>query len=124
MPLSTVHVPEKAQAAEEGWSMAKLFPQDTGLPMAVWITENDGYQHDVRVKVSKLRGGKGAWRHDSVEVGIRPEPKEIVTGSLSADDFKAVAEWIKLNRETIIDYWNDGLSLGELHARLKKLPAE
>jgi hypothetical protein len=25
-----------------------------GLPMAVWITKNDGYPHDVRVKVSTL----------------------------------------------------------------------
>jgi hypothetical protein len=33
-------------------------------------------------------------------------------------------EWIQLNHSTIIDHWNDGLSLGELYRRLKKLPVE
>jgi hypothetical protein len=31
----------------------KLPPRLTGLPMAVWITENDGHPHDVRVRISK-----------------------------------------------------------------------
>src|SRR6516225_8296791 len=35
----------EATIADEGWSMAKLLPPETGLPMAVWLTENDGYRH-------------------------------------------------------------------------------
>ena len=36
-------------AVAEDWAKVKLPPRLTGLPMAVWITENDGYPHDVRV---------------------------------------------------------------------------
>jgi len=38
----------------------------TGLPMAVWITENDGYPHDVRVK-SASSWRSGSWRTASVD---------------------------------------------------------
>jgi hypothetical protein len=40
------------QAVAEDWAKLKLPPRLTGLPMAVWIIENDGYPHDVRVKVA------------------------------------------------------------------------
>jgi hypothetical protein len=109
------------QAADDGWSMAKLVPQETGLPMAIWITENDGYPHDVRVKVSKIHGGGGSWRHESVWVAVRPQPREIVRGSLPTEDFNLVRDWIGLNRDTIIGYWDGTLSLTELLARLRKL---
>jgi len=36
------------EAVAEDWAKVKLPPRVTGLPMAVWITENDGYPHDVR----------------------------------------------------------------------------
>ena len=44
------------EAVAEDWAKVKLPPRLTGLPMAVWITENEGYPHDVRVKVSTLDG--------------------------------------------------------------------
>ncbi len=107
---------------DEGWSLTKLRPRDTGLPMAVWVTENDGYPHDVRVKVSLLQGGAGSWRHDSVSVGVRPQPQEIVAGSLPAADFALVGRWIELNRQTIIDHWDGAISALDLRLHLRRLP--
>ena len=72
---------------DEGWSMAKLRPFETGLPMTVWITENDHYPHDVRVKVSTIHGGRGSWRHDALFVAVRPQPRELVPGILPARRF-------------------------------------
>jgi len=34
------------EAVAEDWAKVKLPPRLTGLPMAVWITENDGHPHD------------------------------------------------------------------------------
>ncbi len=45
------------QAVAEDWAKVKLPPRLTGLPMALWITENDGYPHDVRV-----RSQHSSWR--------------------------------------------------------------
>jgi hypothetical protein len=106
----------------EDWAAMKVPPEDTGLPMAVWITENDGYPHDVRVKVSKLHGGGGSWRHDSVSVGVRPQPHEIVPGSLPAADFALVRQWIELNRQTILEFWDGKLTPRQVQAQLQKLP--
>lgn len=83
----------------------KRYPHQTGLPMAVWITENDGYPHDVRVKVSTIHGGRGSWQ-TAASMAVRPQPREIVPGSLPAADVALVSRWIELNREVIVDLWN------------------
>ena len=90
----------------EDWAAVKLLPHHTGLPRAVWITENQGYPHDIRVKVSLLRSGRGSWL-DAVSVSVRPSCEEIVPHGrqpqLSAGDLALVCRWIwpwpKLPRE-------------------------
>lgn len=79
-----------AEAVAEDWAKVKLPPRVTGLPMAVWITENDGYPHDVRVEVSTLHGGRGSGRTAS-SIAVRPQPHEIVLGSLPAADVARAA---------------------------------
>ena len=49
-------------ALTEDWAAVKRNPDQTGLSRAVWITENQGYPHDVRVKVSRSRSGRGCGR--------------------------------------------------------------
>jgi hypothetical protein len=106
----------------EDWAAMKVPPDDSGLPMAVWITENDGYPHDVRVKVSKLYFGRGSWRRDLVSIGVWPQPHEITAGSLSAADFALVRQWIELNRQAIIDFWGGKISPRQAQVPLRKLP--
>jgi hypothetical protein len=112
---------QKTELLDEGWSMAKLAPAETGLPMAVWMTENDGYPHDVRVKVSPIHGDGGSWRQ-APSMAVRPQPRLVHRGSLPASDVALVSRWIELNRNVIIDYWDGKLSLTELLARLRRLP--
>jgi hypothetical protein len=104
----------------EDWASVKLPPDETGLPMAVWITENDGYPHDVRVKVSILHGGRGSWRA-AQSMAVRPRPREIAPGSLPAADVALVSRWIDLNRDVIIDFWGGAITSREVHARLQRL---
>ena len=108
------------EAVAEDWAKVKLPPRLTGLPMAVWITENDGYPHDVRVKVSTLRGGRGSWR-TAPSIAVRPQPHEIVPGSLPAADVALVSRWIDLNRDVIIDYWNGVIDFDEVKPRLQQV---
>jgi hypothetical protein len=105
--------------SDEHYLAMKLLPKRTGLPMAIWITERDSSQHDLRIKVSLLRGGKGRW-NDAVPVSVRPEPKDI-TGALEASDFHLVCRWLELNRDTIIDFWNDEIDSFDVMERLRKL---
>src|SRR5258708_22369691 len=71
------------EAVAEDWAKVKLPPRLTGLPMAVWITENDGYPHDVRVKVSTLHGGRRASR-TAPSIAVRPQPPHNVPRTLPA----------------------------------------
>jgi hypothetical protein len=109
----------------EDWAAVKLIPRRTGLPRSVWITENQGYQHDVRVKVSRLRSGGGTWL-DAVSVSFRPICEEIVPPGrqpeLPAADLALVSDWIALNRDVIIDFWNGTIDYLEAGARLQRLP--
>jgi len=109
----------------EDWAAVKLIPRRTGLPRSVWITENQGYQHDVRVKVSRLRSGGGTWL-DAVSVSVRPICEEIVPPGrqpeLPAADLALLSDWIALNRDVIIDFWNGTIDYLEAGARLQRLP--
>jgi hypothetical protein len=109
----------------EDWAAVKLIPLRTGLPRAVWITENQGYPHDVRVKVSRLRSGRGTWL-DALSVAVRPSCEEIVPPGgrpeLPAADLALMRQWVELNRAVIIDFWNGAIDYLEAGARLQKLP--
>ena len=109
----------------EDWAAVKLTPRHTGLPRAVWITENQGYRHDVRVKVARVRSGAGTWP-DAIFVAVRPLCAEIVRHGrqpeLSAADLAEVCDWIVLNRAVIIEFWDGAIDYLEASARLQRLP--
>jgi hypothetical protein len=50
---------------------------------------------------------------------VRPQPHEIVSGSLPAADVALVSRWIDLNRDVIIDYWNSVIDFDEVKPRLQ-----
>jgi hypothetical protein len=109
----------------EDWAAVKRLPDQTGLPRAVWITENQGYPHDVRVKVSRLRSGRGTWL-DAVSVSVRPTCEEIVPQGrqpqLPTGDLALVCRWIVLNHDVIVEFWDGVITPDEALARLQKLP--
>ena len=66
----------------------------------VYISERQG-RHDVRVKVAA-----GVREPPFVaSVSVRPDIR-IVAGDLTASDFELVRQWIELNRDVIIGYWD------------------
>jgi hypothetical protein len=109
----------------EDWAAVKLLPRHTGLSRAVWITENQGYPHDARVKVSTLLGGRGTWR-EAVSVTLRPVCEEIALPGhqplLPSAELAEVCRWIALNRDVILDFWDGTIAFDEVSARLQKLP--
>jgi|CXWL01.1.fsa_nt_gi hypothetical protein len=103
---------------EDQFEMVNVRPELSGLPFIVWISEKGGARHDVRVKVSP--GPKV--REFVATVSVRPEV-DLIAGELSTPDLALVRDWITLNRDTIIRYWNgDILYTDEALAALKKLP--
>jgi len=102
-----------------GYWHVNLHPRTTGLPMVVWIGPRMGARHDVRVKVSRKHGDR-VMPLDLAVMSVRPEP-QLLHGELSSADRQAVARWIKLNEQAILDHWNevtDGIELGAALRRL------
>lgn len=106
--------------ADELFEVANLFPRTTGLPMTVWVSPRGNARHDVRVKVNATHGDQMNIANTTI-VGVRPKP-HVIAGRLSADDQRAVFEWISLNTAAIVEHWDGRLDTIELGRLLKRIP--
>jgi hypothetical protein len=103
---------------EDLFELVNIRPELSGLPFIVWISEKGGARQDVRVTISP---GPRV-REFSATIAVRPQI-EVLAGALSPRDLHLVRDWIDLNRDTIIRYWNgDILYTDEALAALKPLP--
>lgn len=106
--------------SEDIFFMTNLSPRMTGLPMSIWVSPRGNARHDIRIKVNMTHGSRMNF-DDTAVVAVRPAPR-IVAGRLSTEDRRAVADWIRLNYEAILAYWDDQLDTGQFIERLKVLP--
>jgi hypothetical protein len=107
--------------SDELFEMANLYPLTTGLPMTVWVSPRGNARHDVRIKVNMTHGNHMTVDNTAV-VAVRPVP-HLITGRLSADDERAVFDWIALNLAAIISYWDGTIDTVQLSQSLRPLPA-
>jgi hypothetical protein len=108
-------------AADQGddlFETANLSPALTGLPMIVWISERGHARHEARVKVSLVHGRRA--RPDrTASVSVRPAVEIVAGPELDCRDLDLVRQWLELNHEAIIAYWDGDLLTDEVIARLK-----
>jgi len=107
---------------EDLYEMANLYPESTGLPMTVWVSPRGNARHDIRVKVNMTHGDRIDIANTAV-VAVRPAPR-IVAGQLSPADAQAVFQWISLNAEGLIAYWEGQIDTARLIYRLKPIQGE
>jgi len=101
--------------------MTNLSPRMTGLPMAIWVSPRGNARHDVRIKVNMTHGNRMTF-DDTAVVAVRPAPR-VIAGRLSSEDRRVVADWIRLNHDAIVAYWDAQLDTGQFLERLKVLPS-
>ena len=89
--------------------MANLRPDRTGLPFVVFVSQKGGARHDVRVKIA--RGAK-VRPSEMATVAVRPTVR-VIRGAVDPDDLAMLAEWIELNRDVLVDYWNGAIEYTE-----------
>jgi hypothetical protein len=112
----------KARSREEPndlYETADLFPEDTGLPMTVWVSPRGRARHAARIKVCRVPGNKMV-PSNTVAMRIEPEPG-LIKGKLPSQYLEPVTRWIAENRETLLKYWDGEIGTGALIGRLKKL---
>jgi hypothetical protein len=101
------------------FEMANLFPNTTGLPMTVWVSPRGGTRHDVRIKVNMVHGKQMNVANTAV-VAVRPGPG-LIAGRLDQQDLQAVADWISLNADALVAYWDGQIDTVELGQALKRV---
>jgi hypothetical protein len=102
------------------FEIANLYPAETGLPMTVWVSPRGNARHDVRIKVNMTHGDQMSISNTAV-VAVRPTPR-LIAGQLSPADAEAVFEWVRLNTNTLVVYWNGQIGTIQMAQALKPLP--
>ena len=108
-----------SDTSEDLFEMANLYPGTTGLPMTVWVSPRGNAQHDVRVKVNMTHGNQMNIANTAV-VGVRPAPR-IVAGQLSPADAQAVFQWVSLNADALVEYWEGRIDTARMIHALQPL---
>ena len=97
--------PRRTDPEPEGqatYEMANLRPERAGLPFVVFISQRGGARHDVRVKVAGVPRVRPS---ETVTVALHPSVR-VVRGRLDPRDLALLRQWIELNEQVLIDYWN------------------
>jgi hypothetical protein len=114
-------VPGEREDTGDLFEMANLYPRETGLPMTVWVSPRGNARHDVRVKVNIVHGNQMNIANTAV-VGVRPMPR-VMAGRLAPADAQAVFQWIALNTDALVAYWEGQIGTIELAAALRPISA-
>lgn len=99
--------------------MANFTPESTGVDRMVFVSSKQP-RHKPRVKVAVT---SHVIQGSTVSFSIEDEPKPIV-GDVSKLPKKVVSqiiEWIKLNKEVLLKYWNFEVDTVYLTNHLKKI---
>jgi hypothetical protein len=117
--ITETAVPVEPEGTDDLFEMANLYPRETGLPMTVWVSPHGNARQEVRVKVNMMHGNQMNIVNTAV-FAIRPMPR-IITGSLPPADTQAVFQWITLNADALIEYWEDRIGTIELATALRPI---
>jgi hypothetical protein len=96
-------------AGQASFDMANLRPERTGLPFVVFISQKGGARHDVRIKLARAPRVRPS---DMITIALRPTPR-LIRGRMSAREFDLVRQWLQLNRDVLVDYWNGAIEYTE-----------
>ena len=94
--------------------MANFRPESTGLKFRVYIS-NAVPRHKPRVKVIDPKGQFSMYISDNPLVSSGSSE---MFKSRSVEELK---EWIKLNKQVLLDYWFDKIDTAELTLKLKRI---
>jgi hypothetical protein len=91
------------------FDMANLPPKRTLLPFVVFISRKGGAKNDICVKVARSARVRPS---EMVTVAIRPTVR-VVEGTMDASDLALLRQWIDLNSDVLIRYWNGEIEYTE-----------
>lgn len=132
-PPRALKASDMDEISEGLYVMASVYPDDSGLPMTVWVqlvppakhtarsTARSNERHGPRIKVCTVHGPRMLPDH-TVTVTLPPTIRVNPPDGLPADDLHKLEDWIRLNEAAIRAHWEGRISAIEFSRRLQKLP--
>jgi len=86
--------------------MSRLSRNDTGLPLAVMISDAPSNKKVPRIKVAQATTDfKNNSLNMSLSIAPHPEALTKIPKGMSHQDLASVAEWVSTNRSMLLKYW-------------------
>ena len=110
--MDDISLLKKEDIAFDKWEdktywMTNYWPEETGLSSVIWISiqypKKIGTINIPRIRVEKRDGNRG--NLDWIIITVEDSPREL-SGHLEPKKLKQVKEFIKLNKEFLIKFWN------------------
>ena len=99
--------------------MANLSKQSTSLPVIVYVSDSRGVNHGPRIKCNS---GYGNWTGQSFTITIDNAPRVIgKVGDIKQSDVETLKDWVMLNAEHLLKYWNLEYGIAELLAAIRSV---
>ena len=96
--------------------MANFYQKTTGLEEVIYVSVKQG-SHGPRLKVFKDKRPQG----DNFSVTIEDNPKTIGKVFVDSKELRKIFEFVNVNQELLINYWNFEIDTVELSNGLKKV---
>jgi hypothetical protein len=111
--------------SDELFEMSNLHKKTTGLPVNIYVSSGGptNNRHGPRIKVMTNSGDKfNPYQTTSIILKKDITPDDIVGyDKLPADILSSVRDYINLNYDVLLAYWNDELDTNDLIKNLKRL---
>jgi hypothetical protein len=109
------------QLAEEELleEMSSYGKRTTGIDNTIWISPRGNTRHGPRLKVAI--DPPHAIRPGGQDASISIADGSVVAGDVPPDLLRQVRQFIDINRDVLIDYWNYEILTDEMEERLKKV---
>jgi hypothetical protein len=109
--------PKKVVARFQLEAMSTLRPKDTGVDdVVIWVSSGEfagaESQHGPRIKVMPGTRVTREGLEDAVSVTLTDPPR--VLGDLEGKVKKQLVEFVTVNREVLLQYWNGEVSTREM----------
>jgi len=106
----------KIPSWERLYEMANFNQDSTGLEEVIYISVKPG-SHGPRLKVFRNKQPKG----ENFSVTIEDSPKTTGSVFVNAKELKRIIEFVLLNKQVLLNYWNFEIDTVTLVKTLKKI---
>ena len=105
-----------------GFNLASFFPEDTGLSVKVWAIHTSDYIEEMCKGRPELLVIAEEVERGGFTVSISDDPQVVYgTSSVDPEELDKIFEWVRINKQALLDHWNYVIDSIGLWDKIKKV---